>query len=217
MAANIRKASSPNTRNVTRPVPHGRAKAHEHSQVIDVGALVDQPQAAYGRLKSAGHVHAKAEAYDAHYMKVFAFLGSVKSLGRHYNDLVARGPSSVALHEFLAKGLPGEVLVTLVKKVRSIEPIDVGNAVGVSVRTLQRKSHAPNALLTKEQSGRTWKFAEILTKATDVFGSQSEAERWLTAPAMALDQSRPIDLLGTPVGVELVEQLLGRIEYGVYT
>jgi uncharacterized protein (DUF2384 family) len=28
---------------------------------------------------------------------------------------------------------------------------------------------------------------------------------------------RPIDLLSTPAGVELVETLLERIEYGVYT
>jgi putative toxin-antitoxin system antitoxin component (TIGR02293 family) len=34
---------------------------------------------------------------------------------------------------------------------------------------------------------------------------------------MALDQRRPIDLLATPAGVQLVEDLLGRIQYGVYT
>ena len=71
--------------------------------------------------------------------------------------------------------------------------------------------------LSQEQSGRAWKFAEILATATEVFGSQSEAEQWMIAPAVALDQRRPIDLLGSPVGLELVEQLLGRIEHGVYT
>lgn len=43
----------------------------------------------------------------------------------------------------------------------------------------------------------------------------SEAEQWLERPAIGLDQRRPIDLLGTPAGVELVEDYLERLEYGV--
>ncbi|CDZ67170.1 Hypothetical protein NGAL_HAMBI2605_54490 [Neorhizobium galegae bv. orientalis] len=75
---------------------------------------------------------------------------------------------------------------------------------------------APSKPLSQEQSGRAWKFAEILSKATDVLGTQAEAEQWLERPAIGLDQRRPIDLLGTPAGVELVEDYLERLEYGVY-
>jgi len=32
-----------------------------------------------------------------------------------------------------------------------------------------------------------------------------------------LDQRKPIDLLATHVGAEVVEEYLSRIEYGVYT
>ena len=86
----------------------------------------------------------------------------------------------------------------------------------MSLRTLQRRKDAPDKPLSQEQSGRTWKFAEILAKATDVFGSQEEAEQWLERPAIGLDQRRPIDLLATPAGIELVEQYLTRLAYGVY-
>ena len=89
-------------------------------------------------------------------------------------------------------------------------------AVGMSLRTFQRRKDAPAKPLSQEQSGRTWKFAEILAKATDVFGSQGEAEQWLERPAIGLDQRRPIDLLATPAGIELVEQYLERLAYGVY-
>jgi uncharacterized protein (DUF2384 family) len=34
---------------------------------------------------------------------------------------------------------------------------------------------------------------------------------------MALEQRKPIDLLSTPAGVETVEELLTRLEFGVYT
>jgi putative toxin-antitoxin system antitoxin component (TIGR02293 family) len=51
----------------------------------------------------------------------------------------------------------------------------------------------------------------------DVFGSQADAEQWLVMPAMGLEQRRPIDLISTSVGTELVEDLLVRISYGVYS
>ena len=36
-------------------------------------------------------------------------------------------------------------------------------------------------------------------------------------PAMGLDRKRPIDLLSTPAGAELVERHLARVDLGVYT
>jgi putative toxin-antitoxin system antitoxin component (TIGR02293 family) len=50
-----------------------------------------------------------------------------------------------------------------------------------------------------------------------LFGSQAAAQQWLEQPATGLDQRRPIDLMTTPAGLELIEDYLGRIEYGVYT
>jgi putative toxin-antitoxin system antitoxin component (TIGR02293 family) len=90
-------------------------------------------------------------------------------------------------------------------------------AVGISLRTYQRRKDALDKPLSPEQSGRAWKFAEILGRATELFGSQGEAEAWLERPAMALEQRKPIDLLSTPAGVGSVEDHLTRLEYGVYT
>ena len=62
-----------------------------------------------------------------------------------------------------------------------------------------------------------WKFASILAKATEVLGSREAAERWLEQPAIGLGRKRPIDLLSTTAGAEMVEKFLGRLEYGVYS
>ena len=124
--------------------------------------------------------------------------------------------SKLDVHEVILKGLPGGVLVYMVKHIQTMKPADLGQAVGVSIRTVQRRTGSPRKPLSQDQSGRAWKFAEILTGATRVFGSQAEAEKWLTTPAMALDQRRPVELLASPAGVEMVEQLLGRLEYGVH-
>ncbi|MGF7207790.1 putative toxin-antitoxin system antitoxin component (TIGR02293 family) [Skermanella aerolata] len=92
----------------------------------------------------------------------------------------------------------------------------IERAIGMSLRTLLRRKAACKKPRNSEQSGRTCKFAETLAKAAAVLGSQEEAERWLERPAIGLDQRRPIDLLSTPAGVEMVENLLERLEYGVY-
>lgn len=120
-------------------------------------------------------------------------------------------------HEMLLQGLPGQALTHLVDSFVVLQrTASLEKAVGMSLRTFQRRKDAPAKPLSPEQSGRTWKFAEILAKATAMFGSQEEAEQWLERPAIGLDQRRPLDLLATPAGVELVEDFLQRLEYGVY-
>lgn len=122
-------------------------------------------------------------------------------------------------HDLLLAGLPATALVHLAREVSLLAGSQdmLEKAVGISLRTLQRRrKDAGDALLSAEQSSRTWKFAEILGRATVVFGSQAEAEAWLDRPAIGLDRRKPIDLMATSVGVEAVEDYLTRIEYGVY-
>lgn len=124
----------------------------------------------------------------------------------------------LAVHQVIMAGFPGAALTRLVDGVGMLQrPESLERAVGISQRTLQRrKGETVARTLSPEQSGRAWKFAEILAKATTIFGSQEEAEAWLERPALGLDSNRPIDLLSTPAGVEIVESHLERIEYGVY-
>jgi putative toxin-antitoxin system antitoxin component (TIGR02293 family) len=143
---------------------------------------------------------------------------------RHIADLLG-GPKVVgkypadplAAHEMLEHGLPNIAIKHLLESMESLEKESVECAIGMSARTRQRREKYPTEFLSQDQAGRTWKFADILTRATSVFGSRDAAEKWLAQAATGLDQRRPIDLLTTPAGVELVEDFLGRIEYGVYT
>ncbi|MCK1463567.1 DUF2384 domain-containing protein [Bradyrhizobium sp. 2] len=141
--------------------------------------------------------------------KVADLLGGPRILSR-------RITSTLDAHELLLNGLPGSALTHFVRHLLFIQTDALENAFGMSLRTFQRRKVAPDRPLSRAQSGRTWKFAEILTKATDVFGSQEEAEQWLERPAIGLDQRRPIDLLATPAGIELVEEYLTRLAHGVY-
>lgn len=155
---------------------------------------------------------AEPEVEDARIGRTVALLGGRGAL---YRSIVSR----LEAHDLLQEGLPGYALDHLVHHVAILRAPHHGNlekAVGVSLRTYQRKQESLDKPLSPEQSGRTWKFAEILGRATEVFGSQDEAEQWLERPAMGLDERRPIDLLSSPVGVETLEDHLTRLEYGVY-
>ena len=47
-----------------------------------------------------------------------------------------------------------------------------------------------------------------------VFGSFASYRRWLTKPAYAFNQQRPLDLLKTSRGIDLVADELNRIAHG---
>ena len=59
--------------------------------------------------------------------------------------------------------------------------------------------------------------ARLTARAAETFGGQSEAVAWLREPNGALGGSRPLDLLRSGEGAILVEQILVRIDHGVYT
>jgi putative toxin-antitoxin system antitoxin component (TIGR02293 family) len=119
-------------------------------------------------------------------------------------------------HEMLLQGLPEKALSHLIKSLIVIEWSLLERAVGMSLRTYQRRKEAPDKPLSQEQSERTWKFAEILAKASATLGSQEDAENWLKSPAIGLNRQRPIDLLASRAGAEMVENFLNQLEYGVY-
>jgi len=147
-----------------------------------------------------------------------ARLGRVAELLGGYKILHKYPKSPLEAHEMLLRGLPSKALTHFVDNFVILRwDAAFEKAVGMSQRTYQRYSTATSRLLSLEQAARTWKLAAIVARATDVFGSREEAERWLEEPAIGLNQRRPIDLLATPAGVELVESFLDRIDYGVYT
>jgi putative toxin-antitoxin system antitoxin component (TIGR02293 family) len=150
---------------------------------------------------------------DVAISRTVALLGGRRTLHR----LVR---SRLEAHDLLQQGLPGHALAHLVNYVAILRAPYHGSlekAVGISLRTFQRRKDAPDKPLSPEQSGRAWKFAEILGRAVELFGSQADAEEWLQRPAIALGQRKPIDLLSTPAGVQSLEEHLTRIEHGVYT
>ena len=58
--------------------------------------------------------------------------------------------------------------------------------------------------------------ATILAHARSVFGSDPEMVSWLRTPQPVLDGRRPVDLLGDSDSRQAVDDVLTRIEHGVF-
>jgi putative toxin-antitoxin system antitoxin component (TIGR02293 family) len=127
----------------------------------------------------------------------------------------ARNKSEV--HSTIVDGVPFGSLIFFVSNVKGLAEEDVVKVLGISTRTLRRQSETPEKSMPADLASKAWLFAETLAKATEIFGTKDEAERWMSRPAMGLDGQRPIDLLQTVQGTELVNDFLVRLEYGVYT
>jgi putative toxin-antitoxin system antitoxin component (TIGR02293 family) len=54
-------------------------------------------------------------------------------------------------------------------------------------------------------------------KAVEVLESVEGARRWLNAPQVGLGGAVPLEYAESELGAREVEDLLGRIEYGVYS
>jgi uncharacterized protein (DUF2384 family) len=64
---------------------------------------------------------------------------------------------------------------------------------------------------------QTGTFAEHFRKrALEVFSNNGKADRWLRCEIPALQYQKPIDLIATKEGRDLVEAELVRIESGTY-
>lgn len=124
--------------------------------------------------------------------------------------------SRAEIHGALVKGLPYAVLVHIVDHLSALSADQIADAVGISGRTLRRQKEQPDKPMPADLASKTWLFAETLAQASAVFGGRDAAERWMARPAMGLDGARPIDLLRTLQGAELVTEFLGRLEHGVY-
>jgi putative toxin-antitoxin system antitoxin component (TIGR02293 family) len=57
----------------------------------------------------------------------------------------------------------------------------------------------------------------VFARAEDVLGTSEKAARWMHSPILALASHTPLELLDTDLGAQWVTDVLGRIEWGVYS
>lgn len=118
------------------------------------------------------------------------------------------------LIEVIRLGLPVQELDAL--RTSLDVPMDkLAPKLGMSRATLHRRK--AQGRLGPEESDRVLRYARLMGKAVEVMEGEEPARRWLTSPQVGLGGAVPLDYAETEVGGREVEDLLGRIEYGVYS
>lgn len=126
---------------------------------------------------------------------------------------IAEPQSNVELIDLVRHGLPSEGVTSLSDSL-GISPGELSKYLHVSLKTLQRYK---GKVLDINMSDRLLTVALVYSKCVEVFGSKENSISWLKSPVYALGNTRPLDYLDTNAGAEMVMNLLGRIEYGVYS
>lgn len=85
----------------------------------------------------------------------------------------------------------------------------------ISVKTMERKK--PAEKLDKKISSHVLEMARVMEHAYEVFEDEDRVRQWLNHENRALQLKKPIDLLDTLTGINLVNTILTRIEEGVYS
>ena len=85
----------------------------------------------------------------------------------------------------------------------------------ISRSTLQRRKAAGR--LSPDESDKVMRLQRLLEHATKVFGDVEKARAWLKHPQYGLGGAVPLDYAETEIGAREVDDLLGRIDYGVYS
>lgn len=118
-----------------------------------------------------------------------------------------------ALIALTRKGLPGHSIDSLAE-VLDITIVELSRYLHVSARTLMRHREK---VLDKHLSDHVITVGTVVARSTELFQSRETAAQWLKTPAVSLGNARPLDLLDTTAGANMVLNLLGRIEHGVFS
>lgn len=86
---------------------------------------------------------------------------------------------------------------------------------GMSRATFHRRK--VQGRIARDESEKVLRYERLLARATDVFDNADDARSWLRAPQRALGGATPLDFAGSEMGSREVENLLGRLEHGVYS
>ena len=97
----------------------------------------------------------------------------------------------------------------------AISDKEMARLLNQSVATFHRQAKAGR--LDAATSERLLLLSQLASYGDSVFQDQAKFTRWLRRPLRLLGERSPLDLLDSLTGIQLVDDILGRIEYGVFS
>jgi putative toxin-antitoxin system antitoxin component (TIGR02293 family) len=132
-------------------------------------------------------------------------------MAKKHADLIGFAESAIAFNATTARVKPS-ALTDLGRHGYSEEEIF---ALVVPKRTLARRKAADEPL-TVEETDKALRLARIALQAERVFGEPEKAHRWLRKAKRELKGETPLAYLASEAGARVVEEMLFRIEHGIF-
>ena len=127
---------------------------------------------------------------------------------------VEQAASELDLLRELRNGLPYEALERI-RRALDLTLDELADALAISVRTLNRRKKAES--LEPDESDRVYRIARVYAHALEVFGDRDKASKWFKRENSALGGEVPLEVFDTDLGAQMVDDVLTRIEFGVYS
>lgn len=119
--------------------------------------------------------------------------------------------SNALIVEKVRKGLPVHAFSRL-REAMDLPAERLARLIHIPLRTLARRR-----VFKIDESERIVRLGRLFQRALEVLGSEEEARRWLGRSQKALGNIVPLDFADTEPGAREVEDLLGRLEHGVFS
>lgn len=111
-------------------------------------------------------------------------------------------------------GFPFSVYDSMQKE-SGLSQNQLSGILGISPQTITRRKQ--NNRFTTIESEILYRVARILAYTVIVFGDIEKARTWLKRPNRGLGGENPLNLLSTDIGSQQVEDVLHRINNGIYS
>ena len=115
----------------------------------------------------------------------------------------------------LIEGIKRTMFAKVAKEIAMIPEKELAQISGLSQRTISRMSD--DQLLPPQSAEVIISIMRTYQRAVEVFESEDTAHKWLKTSLPVLGNKTPLQAISNRFGAELVLDLLGRIEHGVYS
>lgn len=122
--------------------------------------------------------------------------------------------SMIDLDKIVRNGIPIGMVKSLKESVR-MDDKSISDFIGITARTYHNYIEH-NKVLDLEKSDRIYRLASMVALAEEVFEDEEYAHNWLRQPQFGLGGAIPLKMMESEAGASLIEDLLNRIEHGVY-
>ena len=130
------------------------------------------------------------------------------------SSIGVRAKNQDELIRIVKKGLPVSSFEKLKDQI-GISGKTLSEIINIVPRTLARRK--AEGRFQSNESERLLRLALLFDKAIMVIGDQESARHWFKTPKIALGGKSPLEYADSEIGAREVEDLLGRIEHGVFS